>query len=404
MILLIWMSLFSLAVADTDQLSLNQHLDQAQHFVKRGWLEDAELEYQTALELPGGPECQELHRIGAQIAWKRLDVELAMLRTQKVAALSTDPRRARAARAAAEAYARDFGYLELAGPHPGIRSRIQLEPLSPIIDPEIAGYTRQLASELREPVLLPIRIALPVGNWSLNGSEVQITGGSEHNLQLEADAIGHRAWIALQVSRLEISSGMDLWWGPEVEQLLPVAGLKFDWIQPAGALLIDLSTNLQWTRASNPAGDISHSGPDLGAGLHLGYEIPNRSPLAIRPSAGLRVQQMSAILLECREDSPSWHCTRPGSLSRPETVILADGLTFLPGIALGIDYRSRPGLAALGSGIRLSLEHANGRAAERGRAKLPGDEDLASTIEWRSEDSGFQGWRFSAQICISLAL
>ena len=109
--LLYWLVMIASVLAEPGPGALNQHLEQGEHFLKRGWLEDAELEYQAALGTPGGSTSLELHQLGAQIAWQRLDVEQAMLRTQNVAALSTLPEQARAARAAAEAYARDFGFL-----------------------------------------------------------------------------------------------------------------------------------------------------------------------------------------------------------------------------------------------------------------------------------------------------
>ena len=49
---------------------VDHHVIQAEHFLKRGWIADAEEEYLTAYALPDGPKSSELASVGARIAGK----------------------------------------------------------------------------------------------------------------------------------------------------------------------------------------------------------------------------------------------------------------------------------------------------------------------------------------------
>ena len=118
------------------QDSAGHHLAQARQFAHNRWYGDAAEEIERGLAAPGGTAKFELHWLGAQIYYELNRVD----RARELAVRAVDLAPTEAARDQATAF-RDFlvttfGSLTIAAPYPGMRSRLQLELTSMVLDPD----------------------------------------------------------------------------------------------------------------------------------------------------------------------------------------------------------------------------------------------------------------------------
>lgn len=404
---MIWLQLAFLWVSTvlaSPSDDVNHHVIQAEHFLKRGWVADAEAEYQAAYSLPEGPKSTDLASVGARIAWARLDVESAMLRSQQLASLSSDPNTARAARIRAESYANDFGFVEIHGAHPGTRAPLSLQANQPILDPRLADYSRQIQEKHRTPTMLPIRFALPVGPWEINGQPVLISADQESLIELSSQGSKQRLSAALQASRVEISSGFLFWLGPSKESSVPGPAVDLRWIMPLQEM--DLEATVNWNSAwsLHSSGHVQRQNFDMGGAVAMGRDISTPSALFIRPVLGVQLQSISNLDLICNQSLECWSCTQATGEPSDSTPVSAQGWALMPLAALSLDYRAPPGLPAMASGFRLSFFHAIGKTTESGTTALPPGPTTSSVpTHWQVDNSIFHSWQFRLQASIALA-
>lgn len=392
--------------------SAQDHLAQAEFFARKQWYQDADAELRAALATPAGQASFEVHWLAAQVAWELLDVPRAMEMSDRAAELAPDPQRAEAARALAESYRQGFGMVTIQGPHQGLVSRLQVEPTTPIFDAELKRYVNRLSLDLREKTALPIRVGLPVGVYQVNGQELTVEPGSEHQLDLPMSALGARGLAALQVSRLELGVGVGMQLGARVGNLLPALQGQLAFSQPVGPLIIGLLadgglTSYTATRGQQPGTILTW---DLG--LRVGTELVLGGPLAVRPSLLYRYGFVPGLGYACLPQDTAWVCSAEDSVAALDDApmaVFATGQAHRPGIELALDYREAGRTTALGTGVRLIVDQAIGSVPASSQALLSeaGLSETAatdgSTISWSTSDTSWTATGIQMLGAVSIA-
>ncbi|MCK6507047.1 hypothetical protein L6R53_27345 [Myxococcota bacterium] len=361
------------------------HLAQAELFARRGWLEDADQELAAGLALPAGQESFGLHWLAAQVAWERLDAERAGQMAARAAELAPDEARREEARALAESYAAGFGVVEVTAPHAGMRSRLQIEAVEPIFDPEVKRYVNRLALARREQTALPVRLALPVGSWWINGVQVQVSPGETTALPLPMKALGARGLAALQVTRLELGLGVGLVAGPATAAMTPAPAAQVGLTQPLGPVLLGLFGGGRLDGYVAAHGGAQGPAPTWEAGLRVGRELVLAGPLSFRPSLQYRLGPVAGLPLACQHADDRLACAQQpdaSALDAAPVAIYASSLAHRPGLELSVDYRSAGRTTAFGTGVKLVVDQAFGRLPSQGQATDP----AGGTLTWQLSD------------------
>ena len=364
-----WLALVPAALA---QASAEDHLAQAQLFVRKRWFHDADDELRAGLALPAGQDSYALHWLAAQVAWELLDVERAMKMAQDAADLAPDEARCQAATALVDSYRTGFGFLDVRAPQPGVVSRLQVEPQGPIFDPELKRYVNRKSLELRGRTSLPVRFGLPIGPYLINGREVVVEAGQTVPINLNMRDLGQSGLAALQVSRLELAPGVGMLAGTGVHNLRPAPLAQIGWTQPLGFVLVGLlfEGHLDGYQASH--GHTVSGVPTWAVGLRLGHEFVLWGPLTLRTSLQYRVGYVPGLPLACDPDGTSLSCVAtdaPADLDAASQAIFVTSLAHRPGIELSLDYREAGRTTAVGTGVKLVVDQAIGRLPTSGLAE-----------------------------------
>lgn len=357
------------------------HVAQARQFMKNQWVKDAAREIEAALALPDGPGSFDVNWLGAQIYYELVDIDRALPLARRAAALAPGD----GARADAENFStflRDtFGWVRVSAPHDDLVSRLQIECTSMVLDPDLKRLINKVSLQVRERTVLPTRIALPAGEYLVNGESVTVTPGQTGEVRLGLDQIGSRGLAALQVTRLEISSGLGVLFGDRVANLHPAAVFELSLTQPVGPLLVGVVGDYDLRGYSAGNGRDGENPLAWSAGVRVGHELVLGGPLGLRPSAGLRYGMVPGIGFGCADggggDSGDIACV-PLSDEVAELEIYAVGRAWTPFAELSLEYREAGRTTALGAGVKAVIDHSFGSVASPGEAALFDDSDGAT--------------------------
>ncbi len=365
------------------QSSIEDHVAQARFFVQKGWYEDAQRELEQALELPEGSQSYEVHWLLAQVSYELLDAESALLHAREAAELAADPDDSLQATRLADWLEQTFGVLEVHAPYPGVQSRLQLERNSMILDPELTRFVDHVALAWTHPHPLPLRVALPAGEYKVQGETVVVTPGGETVLELPLNALGSKGFAALQVSRVEFSSGVGVLSSPRTTNLMPSWETQVGISQPVKGWLLGVTFDYSVrSYVVDGWGPIAQHNA-MGLGVRFGRELMVAGPLAVRPSLGYRFGYVPGIPFECSSAGDSYRCLPPDSGSAdPDVLVYAVGRAHVPYAELSMDWRRAGRTTATGVGVRVAVDHARGTVPETGSAEVHGTE---TTIEYTAD-------------------
>ncbi len=372
---------------EASSASVDDHLAQAELFARKQWYADADEELRAALAAPGGDERFEVYWLGSQVAWELLDVPRALMLAEGAVRTAPDDSRTESAQALVDSYKQGFGFLTIDATQPGMVSRLQVDPQTPIFDADLKRYVNQLSLRLRERTPLPIVVGLPVGSYEINGQAVTLAPAEEQTLRLPMRALGARGIAALQVTRLEIGAGVGLLTGARVGNLYPAPTAQLSLSQPIGPLLLGLIADGTLAGYSAPRGDSVHAQPTWDVGLRVGHELIIGGPLAFRPSLLYRFGFVPGLGYACRPDGDAWRCdaaTSSAELSDAPVAVYATGVAHRPGIELALDYREAGRTTALGTGVRLVIDQAIGTVPDSATAVT--SDDNSSTLTWTTTE------------------
>ncbi|MDP2310599.1 MAG: hypothetical protein Q8P18_31560 [Pseudomonadota bacterium] len=357
-----------------DGASARHHVAQARQFVKNKWYDDAVVEIEAALAAPGGEDDFDAHWLGAQVYYELVRADRAVVLAERAALLAPNADAREQASSFATFLRATFGFVELRGPQAGMTSRLQLESTSVIFDADLKRLINKLALELREPTPLPMRLALPEGEYLLNGVKLVIRPDTTSTLDLQMKQLGARGLAALQVTRLEVGTGTTVLFGDRVANIRTGGAFELSLTQPVGPLLIGAVGTFD-LRSYAAGGNTSAT--DLHAwsgGLRVGRELAMGGPLALRPSVGMRYGLVPGIGFACDEADGALACVpigdAPAGDASPEVEIYAVGRAFTPFVELSLEYREAGRTTALGVGVKAVVEQHVGTVASPGDAVL----------------------------------
>lgn len=398
------------AVADEAAPNVNHAVNQARFFVRKGWYEDARLELDKVLDTPGAEQNQELQLLAAQVCYELLDIACAVEHARLAAeleGLSADPQLTRQANELLD-YLSGFGFLDVRGPQPGVISRLQLDLVSTIFDPEAKKFVNSQALAIREKVTLPITIAVPAGDYQVNGHAVTVEPGETVELVLPMDALGAKGLAALQVTRLEVASGFGMLMGSRVSNLQPGLEVQLGVVQPVGRAFV--GATLDWSLRSFRVEDYA-ARTDLMAlsgGPKVGMELFIDGPFAVRPALGYRYGLLPGIAFDCTE-SGGISCVprEDGSDSADsgtvyDSTFYATSRVHVPYGELALDYRQAGRSTAWGMGLRVAADALVGSVPESTQATNASD-DSGTTVPVQVTDGDFlaMGLRLLANLSIA---
>ena len=379
-----------------------QHaLDQAKLFTRRGWVEDARAELEAAADTPAGAESAALWWALAGARLTVCDAEGAWLAAEQAAALTEDE----AARAEALGFAADLrgqhGVLTVSAPHEGMFSRLQLEPQSMLLNPEHKRCVEALSLTWTHGVSLPARVALPQGEYTVQGQAVTVSSGAESSLPLAMGQLGAKGFSALQVSRLELASGVSTLFGPQAAHYAPSLELQVAFTQPVAGWLV--GATVDWSARSwvmvdaGPAG----SARSLAGGLRLGRELMIGGPLALRPTLGYRYGVIPGVALGCVGGGGEGLTCDTVQRPTDDWAVYASALAHIPYAELSMNYRRAGRTTALGLGVRAGLDLVLGAPESPGVAQVT-TRDL--TVPYAvQDDAAFRalGLRMLAEVSVA---
>ncbi|MFZ5475515.1 MAG: hypothetical protein ACOZNI_01965 [Myxococcota bacterium] len=366
----------AVVAAASAQESVRHHVAQAKQFVKNHWYADAAAEIEAALALEGGATDFEANWLGAQIYYELVDIDRALPLAKRAGDLAPSER-ARDRADAFHAFLRDsFGWVEIAAPHDGVVSRLQVECTSVLFDADLKRLVNKVSLELRERTVLPARVALPAGDYLVNGAPVTVAAGETATLSLAMSQLGARGLAALQVTRVEVSAGLGVLFGDRVDNLHPGAVGELSLTQPVGPLLVGL-VGAYDLRSYSAGGATELTSPyGWSAGVRVGRELVVGGPLAVRPSVGARYARVPGIALSCVGEPGDIRCGDPASVDG-DLEIYAVGRAVVPFGELSVEYREAGRTTALGAGVKAVVEQAIGDVPDPGEAVLFDDPDGA---------------------------
>ncbi len=223
---------------------------------------------------------------------------------------------------------------------------------------------------------LPVRIALPTGDYLVNGHPAAVHAGRETRVVLPMGALGSRGFAALQVSRLEVSTGTGLCLSDRVDNLRPGLDLQLAVTQPfkgwLAGVMIDYSVRSYVIEGLGPQVNPAA----FTVGVRLGRELMIGGPLAFRPSLGYRFGYVPGIAFDCFEGGATYSCGDPAETggSEVDARIYAVGRAHIPFLELAIDWRRAGRTTAAGLGVKVAVEEAIGTVPTPATATVLGDE------------------------------
>ncbi len=375
------------AVSAALAASTEHHVAQAEAFARRGWWRDAVDEVDAALATPEGAVDYAANALGARMHHAVGDLERAVALGRRAADLCPDDD----ARAALDAWVYSlesaFGVVELRGPEPGIRSRLQLEALTPPFDPEHKRWVAQRTLELHERVVLPRRVGLPAGRYRVNGLEVEVSAGSTSFLDLPAGRVGAEGLLLLQVARLEANVGASAWIGAAADGLAPSPFAELSVTAPAGPVLLGLAASWEPRVHTTPVG-VAQDPSGAGLLARVAREIPLGSSLIARPSLGVRGVRLPGLTLACDLAGAGFACAPIGTdRPDPDARLRVTGWGAGPAADVTLAWRHAGRTTAAGLAVTIGVEHVFG-AVFPGEARVVGEADARpwtlEAAEWRA--------------------
>lgn len=391
----------AVAIAQDDGATVRHHLAQARQFAKNRWYADAAAEIEAALALPDGPTDWEVNWLGAQVYYELVEIERAIPLAKRAGDLAPSDA-AREQADAFHAFLRDtFGWVEIEAPQRGMRSRLQVECTSLVLDADLKRLINKVSLTLRENTLLPTRVALPAGTYLVNGVEVTIAAGDTARVRLGMEQLGARGLAALQVTRLELSAGLGVLFGERVSNLTPGGAFELSLTQPVGPALVGLVGTYDLRSHRAGLGQQETSLWAMAGGLRVGYELVLGGPLAARPSLGARYGYVPGIGLVCDEAGGALACVPPDDADHA-LELYAVGRAFTPFAELDVEYREAGRTTALGIGVKAVVEHHLGTVASPGDATLF-DEPDATPLPYTATPSTWSATGVRLLANVSLA-
>ena len=381
------------ALAGSAQVDVDKHVGQASLYAKKGWHEEAMKELQEALQTDAGRASFDLHALAAQVSYELWDAEAAILYAGHAADLTPDASQAASMRQYHDYLERTFGVLFVSGPYEGMTTGLVVERTTPLLDPSLKEWNSSLAQQLEKRQVLPRRISLPSGAYRVNGLDVT---GKVVPLRLPMGALNARGLAALQVSRLEVATGVGVIFSERLPNLRPSLDVQIGVLQPVGKFLLGAQTT--WSaRSYLVLGDRPVRNPyAYTLGISVGREVVLGGPLVIRPALGVRYGFLPGVALACNQvvdeaqDLESYVCEDPDKERDwdPELYVYSISRVVLPHAGLSLETRRTRATSAVALGMKAVVEPLWGNLPSPAQANVGVD---GSPVDYVTKGEAFQG-------------
>lgn len=149
--------------------SADWHVAQARQFIKRGWTLDADAEVRAGLA--AFPGHLALNALCVELARARMDIARALDCAAAGVASRDGDLELRAELSRIEGWMQEnFGFVALQGPDGTPRGRVAIRPVGLMLDPELKAAAAQVAQAAAAGTALPISVALPAGEYDIEGT------------------------------------------------------------------------------------------------------------------------------------------------------------------------------------------------------------------------------------------
>lgn len=357
------------------------HVDQARFFVRRGWFDDARTELERAVATEDGALDGSAWYLLSEVRYRLGDIEGAALAADRAHSNAKSDEELELAAGFASWLRANFGTAELTARFDGVRSTLEIELQTLILDPDLKHYLNDLGARFEVARGLPVRFGLPAGTYRINGRELAVAPGAEVRVRVPVRGAPPEP---LQVTEVEASFGVHAWFGGVAREMLPSPQLRVGVTQPIGAGVLGLAAD--WTPGPylTPAG----GGVAVGGGalaLRGGVEAARIRDAALRAELSLRAGRVGGLALPCARDGQDWTC---GRASGGDRWVVPGALVLLPGVELSAVAVDRRRTTALGWGVRVIGEAgpgrrpatAGGRMGDEGAQTIVADEDRAIVL------------------------
>ena len=165
---------------------METHLRQARHFKRKGWLDDAVKEIAMARSTPEGRQDPRVYALAAQLARETDDIVGARCLAKAVIELRRSGESTEQARALLRELDRTFGYLTIYTSGDATTATFQVTPPKLFATAELKAFAERMVTELARRHPLPVSVALPAGQYTINGQSISVLPGQAQDLTLHA--------------------------------------------------------------------------------------------------------------------------------------------------------------------------------------------------------------------------
>lgn len=364
------------APAEAPELDFRGYLDQARFFIKREWYADAAEQLELAVATEDGRLDPAAWFLLATVRYELADLAGARDAADLAHMNSRTPDQERQAAELLLFFEQQFGFVRLVPPHAGMATRVDVQLVSVIFDPQLKVYFNKLVGELEGRLTLPYALGLPAGTYRINGDEVVVGAGSDQALEVRLRGGG---WSRLQVVELEAALGASAWFGEAARSMLPAPSAQVAISVPIGPIVV--GAGLDWSPRPfrTRTGSVELSGAAWTAGGRVGSELPGTQPLVLRPSVGFRSGLLPGVELACTQGGSGATCGPEDSVSPRELYVYAVGVVHIPYVELAALYNDRSRASGLGVGVKAAAQQALGTVPDAGDAPLL---DTATDVAW----------------------
>ncbi|MBN2800001.1 MAG: hypothetical protein JXX28_12715 [Deltaproteobacteria bacterium] len=342
------------------------HMDNARLFIRKAYLEDAELELEAAVANPEGRLDPEAWFLLAKVRFERGDLAGARDAAGRAHTYSRDEAQLLEASSFSRFLDQNFGEVRIRSRWEGLQVHLDLELASLLFDPALKQWVESARARLAaDRVMLPVNLPLPVGSYRINGEEVTVVAGATTALELRGGALSAKGIPTAQLAQGELGVGLSHWFGHRaVGHFIPSPAMHAAYSLPVSALIAGLT--LDWSpRLYQPAsGGVSASAAGWALGLRLGRELEHTGAVRLRISGGVRGGTFPGVEVSCLSGDPS-RCSldAPGDL-----MIYPMSWAWIPTGELSIDTARHRRTTSAGLGVKVLGEVAIGSLPSEGEA------------------------------------
>ncbi len=366
------------------------HLAQARQFQKRGWLADADTETRAGLALD--PAHVELNTICVELALPVGDVDRALRCAQSGAAADVGDLDRRAQLAQVEAWLRaNFGWVELRGPEGVPRVRPALTSTGLQLDTALQQFTADTTARLHAGVVLPARVALPAGDYTLLGHALHVEPGQTSVLTLPPTDF---AAAAGRGRRLDVAIGAIAFSGYDLENQRPGAQVDLRFSAPAGPVRLAVGASWEARAYANAADQDTFAPNTAGGTAFLVVPLELGGALLLAPAVGLRAAMAPGLRLACDDSTAPFVC-RPDRAGETELGVYANGAALTPTGEVSVELN----LGRVVLGLRGAVGHVFAVLPSPGQVQT-----AAGLLPFQSEPGVLEGGAYGVAASVGIGL